>query len=257
MTTTVNVACNAAEWTPLSNGHPFVRVELSKLGKGFIAVTSNGAAPAGTPDDDASPFRRIINREPFEEWPLGPTDKVWIWLPVGQTVGVDQGSVNPVAINQVTAGYDVSASFNRTADTVGYTAGDVVGNAGGAVRQFAGVGPSGGSVVITGVQLEIDRSDVPSGMSGYRLHLYNVTPPSALADNAPFDLPAGDRAAYLGFIDIDTPNDLGSTLYVEMNNIGKQVKLASTDLFGYLVTTGAFTPGSATPYKITLHTAAL
>jgi len=257
MTTTVNIPCNAQEWTPLSSGHPFVRVELSKLGKGFIAVTSNGSAPSVSPDDDDKPFRRIINREPFEEWPLGPTDKVWIWLPVAQTVGVDQGSVNPVAINQVTSGYDVAVSFNRSADTAAYVAGDVIGNSGGAARQFANVGPSGGSIVITGVQLEIDRLDVPSGMTSYRLYLYNVTPPSALADNAAWDLPAGDRASFLGYVDIDPPVDLGSTLYVEVNSVGKKVKLSGTDLFGYLVTTGPFTPGNATTYKVTLHTVAL
>lgn len=172
-------------------------------------------------------------------------------------VAADVSNANPVPINQVSAGYDVAVTFNRSADTAAYVAGDVIGNAGGAARQFAGIGPAGGSVVITGLQLEIDRLDVPAGMTSYRLYLYNVTPPSALADNAPWDLPAGDRAAFLGYIDIDAPADLGSTVYAEMNNIGKQLKLASTDLFAYLVSNGGFAPGSATAYKITLHSVAL
>lgn len=169
----------------------------------------------------------------------------------------DVSNANPMPINQISAGYDVAVTFARSADTAAYNAGDVIGNAGGAVRQFANVGPAAGSIVITGVQLEIDRPDVPSGMTSYRLYLYNAAPLSALADNAAWDLPAGDRASFLGYVDIDPPVDLGSTVYAEVNNIGKQLKIASTDLFGYLVTNGGFTPGNATTYKVTLHTVAL
>lgn len=107
--------------------------------------------------------------------------------------------------------------------------------------------------MITGVSLEVDASALISGEAAYRLHLYNVTPPSALGDNAAFDLPSGDRASYLGYVDISTPVDLGSTLYTETNNINKQVKLAGTSLFAYLVTIGAFTPAAQTVRKVTLH----
>ncbi len=165
----------------------------------------------------------------------------------------DVSATNPLPINQVSAGYDVSASFTRSANTTAYPANSVVGGA----KQFASVGPNGGSVVVTGVQLQIDRSDIPAGMTTYRLYLYSATPPSALADNAAFTFASGDRASFLGFIDIDAPAVIGSSLYVEMNNIAKQVKLASADLFAYLVTVGGYTPASATPYKITLHTVAL
>lgn len=168
-------------------------------------------------------------------------------------VAADVSNASPMPINQVSAGYDVAASFSRPADTAAYSAGDVVGG----VLRFQNVGPAGGSVVVTSFQLEIDRAGVPAGMTGYRLHLYNVTPPSALADNAPFAFPAGDRAAYLGYVDIDAPVDLGGTLYSEVNNIGKQVKLLGTDAWAYMVTASAYTPGNATPYKPTLHTVAL
>jgi hypothetical protein len=80
-----------------------------------------------------------------------------------------------------------------------------------------------------------------------------VTPPSALADNDPFDLPAGDRAAYLGSINVGTPVDLGSTLYVAQDGINKQVTLASSNLYGYLVTAGAYTPAALVVYRIALH----
>ena len=54
-------------------------------------------------------------------------------------------------------------------------------------------------------------------------------------------MPAGDRASYLGFIDIGVIADLGSTCFVGADNIGKQVKLLSDKLYGLLVTIGAYT----------------
>jgi hypothetical protein len=81
-----------------------------------------------------------------------------------------------------------------------------------------------------------------------------VTPPSALADNAPFDIPSGDRASFLGIVQLGTPVDYGSTLYVEQNVVNKQIKLAGTNLFGYLVTVAGYTPAANSEvYVPTLH----
>lgn len=158
-----------------------------------------------------------------------------------------------------TNAYDVAVSLTRTADTNAYTAGDVIGSATGstAALTFANMGPSGQAIMITSAQLQTDASAVISGEAGYRLHLYNVTPPSALGDNAAWDLPSGDRASYLGYIDLGQPVDLGSTCYIEQNGINKQIQLAGTSLFAYLETRGAFTPASATVRKITLHALAV
>jgi hypothetical protein len=71
--------------------------------------------------------------------------------------------------------------------------------------------------------------------SAWRLHLYTVTPPSAIADDAAFDVPSGDRASYLGYVDISQLVDLGATLYIDMPNLNKQIKLAGNSVFGYLV----------------------
>ena len=154
--------------------------------------------------------------------------------------------------------FSAAVSITRTADTAIYAANDVVGAATGSTAcvEFTDMGPIGGRVRIRSSSLEVDASAVISGETSYRLHLYNITAPSALGDNAAFDLPSGDRASYLGFLDLGTPADLGSTLYIETNNINKVVKLAGTSLFGYLVTVGTFTPESATVRKITLHTIA-
>lgn len=151
--------------------------------------------------------------------------------------------------------FSAGVSFTRPANTNTYGVGDVVG-ATAAALTFPLMGPSAGHIMITSASLEIDVAAVPSGMTSFRLHLYDVTPPSAYADEATWDLPSGDRASYLGYIDLGTPVDVGSTLYVEVNAINKQVKLAGTSLFGYLVTNGTYAASSAAVKKITLHSVA-
>lgn len=157
-----------------------------------------------------------------------------------------------------TTGYSSAQTLTRTADTNAYAANDVIGAATGstAALTFTSMGPSGGEVVLTSVSLEIDAAALITSESSYRLYLYNVTPPSALGDNAAWDLPSGDRASFLGYVDLGTPVDLGSTLYVQSDNINKQIKLSGTSIFAYLTTTAAYTPTSARVHIITLHTQA-
>lgn len=166
---------------------------------------------------------------------------------------LDVSTTSPLPVDQITGAFTSVRSFTRPADTTAYAANDVVGG----VHTFAFAGPAGGSIIINTATLEIDITTAPSGMNLFRLYLYSATPPSALADNAPFDLPAGDRAAFLGYIDFDSLVDLGSTLFTQKDLVGKQLKLASTTLYGYLVTLGAFTPGNADPYKLTINNASL
>jgi hypothetical protein len=149
-----------------------------------------------------------------------------------------------------------AVTLTRTADTNVYAANDVLGAATGstAALTFANMGPSGADVTITSASLEIDASALIAGETSYRLYLYNVTPPSAMGDNDAFDLASGDRAAFLGYVDLGTPVDLGSTLYVQTDNINTQVRLSGTNIFAYLVTNGTYTPTSARVYKVTLHT---
>jgi len=150
--------------------------------------------------------------------------------------------------------YTSKVTFTRPANTTAYTAGDVVGPTAAAI-EFASFAPPASHFVITDADLRIDVAAVPSGMTTFKLHLYDATPPSALADNAAWDLPAGDRANYLGFITLDPPVDMGSTLFISMNAVNKKLKLGagSTSLFGYLVTTTGFTPSSATVKTIRLN----
>lgn len=146
-----------------------------------------------------------------------------------------------------------SATVSFTCGTTAYAIRDAVGaSAAAAALQFTNMGTSAGRIMITGASLEIDRAALISGEANYTLHLYNVTPPSAINDSAAWDLVSGDRASYLGNIAIPTPVDLGSTLYVEVNAVNKPIKLSGTDIFAYLVTEAAYTPTAAV-HKITLH----
>jgi hypothetical protein len=155
----------------------------------------------------------------------------------------------------VTQGYTSALTITRPANAAPYAAND---NVGGALT-FPSIGPSAGDIMITSAELEINVAAVPSGMTSFRLYLYSVTPPSATADNGgPWDLPSGDRASFLGYIDLGTPVDLGSTLYVRTDGINAHFKLAGTSVFGYLVTNGGFTPaGNSEVYVVTLHAVAL
>lgn len=159
--------------------------------------------------------------------------------------------------------YRAQNTITRPSNTTAYTAGDVIGsadsgtpaNAGSAIHTLANIGPSGGSVFLTTIDLMIFLGAIPSGMTSFRLHLYNASP-TAILDNAAWDLPSGDRANYIGYVDLGTVLDLGSTLFVQSDSINKHVKLAdgSTSLFCQLVTNGGYTPTSGEQYRLTVRT---
>lgn len=167
------------------------------------------------------------------------------------------GSSAPVV--NAACGYSAAVALTRTADTNLYAAGDVIGAAPGstAALTFTGMGPTGQDVMVTSISLEIDASALISGETSYLLELYNVTPPSALGDNASWDLPSGDRTSHIGTLNLGTPIDKGSTLKVETDVVNKQIKLSGSNVFGYLVTVGTYTPTSGRVYVVNLHTVAL
>lgn len=153
-----------------------------------------------------------------------------------------------------TSGYVAPVTITRPANVTAYSSGDIVGG----VLTISSAGPTAGTMLISGVRLELDIAAVPTGMTYFTLYLYSATPPSALADNAAFDLPSGDRSVYLGSVIIGTPSDLGSTLYVEANQVGKIVSLTTSTLYGYLVTATGYTPANNSEvYKVTVCSAAL
>ncbi len=168
----------------------------------------------------------------------------------------------PVMVSPATsAGTSLKVStvtFGRTADTNAYAAGDVIGinaagSPGSAIHTFSSVGPSGGKVFVRSADLTINSTTVIAGMTTFRLHLYTASP-TAILDNAAFDLVSGDIATHVGFLDLGTVVDYGSMIYTQVMNANVPVALAasSTTLYGELVTVGGFTPASGTTFQIRL-----
>lgn len=137
--------------------------------------------------------------------------------------------------------YKASATHIRPNDTTAFAANDVVGTSPGTVMEFTNMGPANGVVLVTQALLKIKTGSVPSGMGNQRLFLF-TSAPTAIADNAAFDISTTDVSKLAGWIDLGTPIDNGSTIATQ--NIGDrlQVALSGTSLFGIRVTTTAYTP---------------
>ena len=136
-----------------------------------------------------------------------------------------------------------AVTITRPANQTPYGAGDVIGDTNGsAIITLPNIGPSDGFIQIQSIRLLIHTGTLPTSMTSLRLHLYTASP-TAIADNAVWDLVSGDRAAYLDAIDFPTPTDYGSTLFTKTDYPGSLLKLAtgSTSLFGLLQTTTAAT----------------
>ena len=173
-------------------------------------------------------------------------------IPLGTQIISDGGSTLTVDGKA----YRTAATITRPSNTTAYTAGDVVGDTGGsAIISLTAAGPTAGCVIIQSVSLIFSDITVPSGMGAFRVHLYSASP-TAIADNAAFDLVSGDRASYLGFVDLAAPQDLGSTIYTQVDYPGRLVKLAaaSTTLFAEIETRNAYTPVSASTVELRVST---
>lgn len=139
-------------------------------------------------------------------------------------------------------GYQGTATAVRGLNVTQYSINDVVGGP----LTFINAGPNGGDILITSLRMMCNITALPSGMGSFTLHLYNATPPSAIADNSPFTLGSGDRASYIGHIDGLTVALLGtgtSSVQGQLTQIIEQVRLVGgTSLYAYLVTNAAYTP---------------
>lgn len=164
--------------------------------------------------------------------------------PLPVTGGGTPGTPSTAVTTVQGVAYTGTSTVTRAANTTAYTAGDVVGGA----ITIASAGPSGGGdVFITAIRIVLNITALPSGMTTFGLRLYNVTPPSAIADNSPFTFGSGDRASYLGKITgiVAAAEGTGTLSVVAvLENVNQQFAIPSTGLFGYLVTDGAFTPAA-------------
>lgn len=152
---------------------------------------------------------------------------------------------NDVRAWLATQAYAASATFTPAATS------HVAGDSNGVAQEFALGAPSGAYVRIVSANLRINSATIET--TAWRLHMFNVTPPSALADDAAFLLAAGDLASYLGYIDFAQIVDMGDTLFIETTNIQKQIKLSGTSVFGYLVNGTTLTP-AAVAHIVSLQT---
>lgn len=133
-------------------------------------------------------------------------------------------------------GLSAAATFTPAASS------HVANDCNGAAQQFSLGAVSDGRIMITDATLMI--SGATAEATAWRLYLYNVTPPSATADDGAWDLPSGDRASFLGYVDLGTAVDLGSTQWVQTSAINMSVKLADQSVFGYLVNLTTVTPAN-------------
>lgn len=140
-------------------------------------------------------------------------------------------------------GIKASASFTPTAAE--YTAADSWGGA----QEFKftlsknGIAlPANSTIRITSSELRIDHTALVASEGAYTLHLYTITPPSAIADNAAFTHTSADLPYYVGSIAIGTPVDGGAALFVKAGALTHDVAVTSASLFGYLVNAATCTP---------------
>lgn len=161
------------------------------------------------------------------------------------TLRIVHATDDPAVVLLRTNAYSASATFTPAATS--HTAGDC----NGAAAEFATIGPSAGRVMITSASLEIDGGTAEA--TAWTLYLYNITPPSATADDGAWDLASGDRASFLGAVNLGTAVDLISTQWIEAHGINKQIKLAGTSVFAYLVNSTTLTPANVA-HIVTLHT---
>jgi len=177
-----------------------------------------------------------------------------IFNKLGAVVATVTGTVTAVQ-SSTQLGITSSASKTRPDNATPYSVNDVVGADPATNLEFTSVyGVAGSEIIINRVEMRVDASALPAGVAGFRLHLYNAAP-TAITDNLAFNLPSADRAKYLGWIPIDTPVDLGDTLYVDMRNVNFQCKLASasTTLYAQFTTDNIFTPTNLCVKTITIH----
>jgi hypothetical protein len=148
----------------------------------------------------------------------------------------------------MTIAYSSTATFTAVAAAIG--AGDVMAGA----KEFPGIGGVHSPTYIKFVSSHfmIAHTALVASEAAYTLHLYSVTPPSAIADNAAWDIPVADRTVYLGGFTLGTPVDLGATCFVETAQT-KIVRVpAGGSLWAYLVTAAGITP-TATDRIVTLY----
>lgn len=148
------------------------------------------------------------------------------------------------------------ATFQRPNNTTAYAAGDVIGSATTANIELLNAGEAGSIMQVLSASVLINATAVPTGMTSLRLQLFDSAP-AAIADNAPFAVPAADRGRYAGSIALPAVAVVGGGfVWSAVDFVGRPVRLLTTSLFCNLITDTAVTAVAAlTEYRIRLHLA--
>jgi hypothetical protein len=154
-------------------------------------------------------------------------------------------SLGNIKVSTGGSGSGITASASFTPAAAAYSANDIMDVA----KEFAFTDavtgaaiPAGSLIRILTVIMKIDATALQASEAAYALQAFNVTPPSALADNAAWTLASADLSAYRGSLSLGTPVDLGAALYVKTPNIDIDIKLTTSSLWGQLQTIAGFTP---------------
>jgi hypothetical protein len=150
------------------------------------------------------------------------------------------------------------ASFTRPGDTTAYASGDLVANsttAGSVVAlTFAAPRIPGGGMRILAARLFKSGTGITS--AAFRLHLLRATPTFNAGDNAALNITGG--ASYLGALDITCDRAFADGAFGRgLPLVGSaMVVMAAADdasLYGFLEARGAYTPGNAEAFTLTLE----
>ena len=226
---------------------------MSDVGNATLMVLRGTLAGGGGGGGDASAANQateIASLSIMDDW--DETDRAKVNIIVGQAgVAAGAGAVGATVIRTTSASDDpavaaltiirspglvASATFTPAATS------HVANDCNGAAGTFAFGAVSATSVIINSASLLINGATAEA--TAWRLYLYSITPPSAIADDGAWDLASGDQASFRGLVDLGTAVDLGSTQYIEVNGLAKEVDLAGTGLFGYLVNLTTLTPAA-------------
>lgn len=155
---------------------------------------------------------------------------------------------------------DASATIARPADTTAYASGDLVANSttAGSVNalQFSAPRDPGGKGRVVGARVQKSTNSVTN--AAFRLHLFSITPTfTSAGDNSAMStvVVATDKG-YLGYVDITAMTGFSAVAWgvgaVDSSRLALPFVSVATVLYGVVEARGAYTPGSAEVFTVSL-----
>ena len=211
----------------------------------------------------------IINNEVQFHFKFGPNNSVKCKTSELYVNGVSSTKTDfetALSNNNIIFGLEViktiSLELTRPALTDNYAAGDVVSNSTTApvLLEFANAAKAAGKGCII-VGLRVQHNDITANKfigKRFRLHLYNDTNVTPIADNAVFQMMYTNATKRVGYVDFTLPStaDGASTdsIAVQIDGINKAVQLVGTSIYAQLQILDAVTaPVSGAKMYFQMH----